>query len=46
MSDINTELDRICYVLQMNIKCNAYAATKWIKNRSVKHTKDLLEEIH
>ena len=44
MADINTKQDRVYYVLQMNIKCDADEATNWIKNRSVKYTKDLQEE--
>ena len=44
MADLNTRTDRVYYVLQMNLKCDADEATKWIKNRSVKYTKDLQEE--
>ena len=44
MADINTKLGRVYYVLQMNIKCDTDEATKWIKTRSVKYTKDLQEE--
>ena len=44
MADLITETDRVYYVLQMNLKCDADEATKWIKTRSVKYTKDLQEE--
>ena len=44
MADLNTKEDRVYYVLQMNLKCDADEATKWIKTRSVKYTKDLQEE--
>ena len=44
MTDLNTKTDRVYYVLQMNLKCDADEATKWIKTRSVKYTKDLQEE--
>ena len=44
MADLNTRTDRVYYVLQMNLKCNADEATNWIKTRSVKYTKDLQEE--
>ena len=44
MAHINAKTDRVYYVLQMNLKCDADEATNWIKNRSVKYTKELLEE--
>ena len=44
MADIHAKKDRVYYVLQMKLKCDADEATKWIKNRSVKYTKDLPEE--
>ena len=44
MADLNTKTDRVYYVLQMNLKCNADEATNWIKTRSVKYTKGLKEE--
>ena len=44
MDDPNTKTDRVYYVLQMNLKCDVDEATKWIKTRSVKYTKDLEEE--
>ena len=31
MADLNTKTDRVYYVLQMNLKCDADEATKWIK---------------
>ncbi len=44
MADLYTKTDRVYYVLKMKLKCDADEATNWIKNRSVKYTKDLLEE--
>ena len=41
MAHINAKTDRVYCVLQMNLKCDADEATKWIKTRSVKYTKDL-----
>ena len=41
---MNTKPNRVYYVLQMDLKCDANEATNWIKNRSVKYTKDLQEE--
>ena len=32
MAHINAKTDRVYYVLQMNLKCDADEATKWIKN--------------
>ena len=44
MADMNARPNRVYYVLQMNLKCDTNEATNWIKNRSVKYTKDLQEE--
>ena len=44
MAHINAKTDRVYYVLQMHLTCDADEATKWIKTRSVKYTKDLQEE--
>ena len=44
MADLNAKTDRVYFVLQMNLKCDVDEATKWIKTRSVKYTKDLQEE--
>ena len=44
MADMNAKPNRVYYVLQMNLKCDTNEATNWIKNRSVKYTKDLQEE--
>ena len=44
MTDMNAKPNRVYYVLQMSLKCDANEATNWIKNRSVKYTKDLQEE--
>ena len=44
MTNMNTKPNRVYYVLQMNLKCDANEATNWIQDRSVKYTKDLQEE--
>ena len=44
MADIYSKTDRVYYVLKMKLKCDTDESTNWIKNRSVKYTKDLLEE--
>ena len=31
MAHINAKTDRVYYVLQMNLKCDADEATNWIK---------------
>ena len=44
MVELNSRINRVYYVLQMNLKCDVEEAIKWIKDRSVKYTQDLQEE--
>jgi hypothetical protein len=41
MAHINAKTDRVYYVLQMNLKCDADEATNWIVGGSVKQ--DLID---
>ena len=44
MTDLNIKTDCVYYVLQINLKYDVDEASKWIKTRPVKYTKDLQEE--
>ena len=44
MGDLNWDTNRVYYVIQMRLKCDADEANQWIKDRSEKYTFDLKEE--
>ena len=44
MGDLKSDTNRVYYVLQMRLKCDADEAKQWIKDRSAKYTFDLKEE--
>ena len=44
MGDLNWDTNRVYYVIQMRMKCDADEAKQWIKERSAKYTFDLKKE--
>ena len=38
MTDLNSNTNRVYYLLQMKVKCDTEEANSWIKNRSAKVT--------
>ena len=44
MGNLNSDTNRIYTVMHKSLKCDAYEAKQWIKDRSAKYTFDLKEE--
>ena len=44
MTDLNSNTNRVYYLLQMKVKCDTEEAKSWIKNRSAKVTYELNED--
>ena len=44
MTNLNSTTNRVYYLLQMKLKCDAEEAKSWIKNRSAKVTFELNED--